>query len=195
MTFRESLVRCSSIPLDERQLEQMDGHYELLVRWNRALNLTRVDSPADAARIHFCEAILLAQVLPEGAFTVADVGSGGGFPGIPLAIARPELRVTLIESHQRKSVFLREAIRGLANVSVQSIRAQLVSQRFDWMVARAVDPTELTKIPLAPRMALLMSSSDLDRMPAPARVIPLPGTQTRVIAMFHVKHDKIDNRG
>lgn len=195
MTFRDILVQCSPIPLDERQLDQLERHYELLVRWNRTLNLTRVDSPEDAARIHYCEALELAGALPPGEFSVADVGSGGGFPGIPLAIARPKLRVTLIESHQRKAVFLREAARGIDNISVEAKRAERISQHFDWMVGRAVDPMDLINIKLAPQVALLMSSTDFSRMPAPARVIRLPGTQNRVIAMFHVKHDKIDNRG
>jgi 16S rRNA (guanine527-N7)-methyltransferase len=69
---------------------------------------------------------------------VLDVGSGGGFPGIPIAALRPDCRIVLLESHQRKAVFLREATRDWPNVRVEARRAEDVQGTFDWVVSRAV---------------------------------------------------------
>jgi len=124
--------------LSDEQIEQLRRHYELLVRWNRVLNLTSIRTLEEMVERHYCESVFAAKYLPEGPLSVADVGSGAGFPGIPIAIMRPDCSVTLIESHQRKAVFLREATRDLANVRVVGKRAEDVPGRFDWAVSRAV---------------------------------------------------------
>jgi 16S rRNA (guanine527-N7)-methyltransferase len=120
------------------QAAVFDRHYELLERWNRVLNLTSVRTRDEAVERHYCEGVFLACHLPVGDWSVADVGSGAGFPGIPVAVMRPDCAVTLIESHQRKAVFLREATRELGNVRVIARRAEDVRERFDWVVMRAV---------------------------------------------------------
>ena len=97
--------------LSDAEVAALETHYELLIRWNRKMNLTTVTSVEEVATRHYGESILLARHLTAG--TVVDAGSGGGFPGIPVAIVRPDCDVTLVESHQRKAVFLREAVRGL----------------------------------------------------------------------------------
>jgi len=124
--------------LSGEQVERMRQHYDLLTRWNRVLNLTSVRKLEEGVERHYCESVFLACHLPEGPVSVADVGSGAGFPGIPIAIMRPDCAVSLIESHQRKAVFLREATRELANVRVVAKRAEDVVERFDWVVSRAV---------------------------------------------------------
>src|SRR5258708_27769416 len=121
--------------LTSEQLDLLEGHYQLLAKWNERINLTRIRSLEDAVHLHYCESLYVGILLPAGSLRVADVGSGAGFPGIPLAILRPELKVTLIESHQRKAVFLREAARGLANVSIIPGRAESVDDAFDWIVS------------------------------------------------------------
>jgi 16S rRNA (guanine527-N7)-methyltransferase len=83
------------------QIDQMRRHYELLERWNRVINLTSVRSMEEVVERHYCESVFAAVHVPAGALTIADIGSGGGFPGIPVAIMRPDCLVTLIESHQR----------------------------------------------------------------------------------------------
>jgi hypothetical protein len=75
--------------------------------------------------------------------TLVDVGSGAGFPGVPIAVLHPSWQVTLVESNQRKSVFLREASRHLENISVLPERAEVVKTDFDWVVSRAVNPEDL----------------------------------------------------
>jgi len=126
-----------------------------MLRWNAKLNLTRITDRAEAWERHYKESIFLGSKLPPGPLKIADVGSGAGFPGIPIAVVRPECTVTLIESHQRKAVFLREATRDLANVRVLAMRAEDVKEKFDWIVSRAVSPEDVLKLDLAPNIALL----------------------------------------
>ena len=91
----------SWVPLAPEQVRVLERHYELMVRWNKVLNLTAVREVAEIVERHYCESLFLGSHLPAGALRIADVGSGAGFPGIPVAILRPECPVTLIESHQR----------------------------------------------------------------------------------------------
>jgi len=124
--------------LPEPQIERLKFHYDLLTRWNRLLSLTSVRTLEEAVERHYCESVFVGCHLPEGPASVADVGSGAGFPGIPIAIVRPGCSVVLIESHQRKAAFLKEASRDLPNVRVLARRAEDVAERFDWVVSRAV---------------------------------------------------------
>jgi 16S rRNA (guanine527-N7)-methyltransferase len=141
--------------LTPQQLTLLEEHYSLLLRWNQKINLTRITGLQDAVRYHYCESLYLAGRLPEGPLRVVDIGSGAGFPGIPVAIYRPEFRVDLVESHQRKAVFLSEASRGLTNVCVLPRRAEEVSDRYDWTISRAVRPEDIVRLDLAPHVAVL----------------------------------------
>ena len=190
MNFRELLSQ--KVELSRDQLEQLTRHYDLLHRWNPIINLTRIENLADAVNLHYCESILLARDLPQGPLSIADVGSGAGFPGIPVAIVRPECDVTLIESHKRKAVFLREVARGIPNLRVIDTRAEDVSGQFDWVVDRAVSPADVLRLPLASNYAILMSEPDLAKLPRPVSVTKYPWGNNRVLAMFHVEHDRID---
>ncbi len=147
----------SVIELSPLQIQQLERHFDLLRRWNRVLNLTSLKKPEEIVERHYCESLFLATHLPQADLRVADVGSGAGFPGIPMAIARPECSVALIESHQRKSVFLREAVRDLTNVNVKSTRAEEVNETFDWVMSRAVRFSEIERLvaKLAPNVAIL----------------------------------------
>ncbi len=101
------------VELSPGQIAALEAHYELLVRWNKTVNLTTITSLEEAVERHYCESLFLGAHLPAGNLRVVDVGSGAGFPGFPVAILRPECSVTLVESHQRKAVFLREASRKI----------------------------------------------------------------------------------
>ena len=95
-------------------VEQFEAYLALLLRWNARMNLTAVREPAEIIRRHFLECIQCARALPDDCEpTLLDFGSGAGFPGIPIAICRPEFRVTLAESQRKKAAFLREAVRTL----------------------------------------------------------------------------------
>ena len=125
-------------PLSLLQIKQLERHYELLIRWNKILNLTSVRDPKEIIERHYGESLFLGKNLPSGPLRIADVGSGAGFPGIPVGILRPESFVWLIESHQRKSVFLQEATREINNIQVIAQRAENITEQFDWVVSRAV---------------------------------------------------------
>jgi len=142
------------------QVGALERHYELLVRWNRVLNLTAIRDTDEAVVRHYCECLFFASLLPRSG-RILDFGSGAGFPGIPIAIARPACHVSLVESQRRKSVFLREATRGMDNVDVLAQRVEDLAGSWDFIVSRAVDPLEVLKqIPrLAPRIGLLVSGA------------------------------------
>ena len=147
----------SLVELSSFQLEQLKKHFELMERWNKILNLTSIQETAEVVERHYCESLFLGKELPAGALNIVDIGSGAGFPGIPVAILRPECPTRLVESHQRKSVFLREATRELPNVRVIPDRIEEVAETFDWAIVRAVKYADIEKslTKLAFRVALL----------------------------------------
>ena len=116
-----------------------------MVRWNQSLNLTKIVEVQEAVERHYVESLFLAARLPLGNLRIADIGSGPGFPGFPTAILRPDCEVTLIESHQRTAVFLREASRGIMNIRISPKRAEDIEDRFDWLISRAVSYDDLAK--------------------------------------------------
>jgi len=184
--FRELLVRefAPYGSLTTKQIDALEAHYNLLTHWNQRLNLTRIESVEDAVRLHYCESLFVAIRLPGGPLRIVDVGSGGGFPGIPIAIVRPECAITLVESHQRKGVFLREASRNLKNVAVVTDRAENLKAAYDWLVSRAVSPDEVRKLKLANNLALLVGAGEV---PGFYRGEPIPWGASRYL-VFHVKH-------
>jgi len=145
----------------------MREHYELLVRWNKVINLTSVKGLAEIVERHYCESVFLAVHIPDGAVSAADIGSGAGFPGIPLAIMRPKTAVSLIEAHQRKAVFLREASRALPNVRVVASRANDVNASFEWVISRAVRAQDIARdlARLGSKVALLTTGEDTGELP------------------------------
>jgi 16S rRNA (guanine527-N7)-methyltransferase len=150
------------LSLSSEQVAQLHTHYEHLERWNEKMNLTSLEPGLDLVVRHYCESLLLGANLPiRGSAQIADVGSGAGFPGVPVAVLRPECAVALVESVQRKAVFLREATRHLSNIEVIARRAEEVDRGFDWIVSRAVNPRELMQnIPrLAPNVGLLIGEA------------------------------------
>lgn len=135
--FKELLIE--RIPnLSSEQVERLATHYELLVRWNRVLNLTRILKIDEVVERHYGESVFLARELPPGPLSVVDVGSGAGFPGAVVAAVRQEVSVTLVESHHRKAAFLSESTRDWPNVRVAARRIEDEKERFDWALCRAV---------------------------------------------------------
>jgi 16S rRNA (guanine527-N7)-methyltransferase len=124
------------VPAQERLLRFLD----LLVKWNRVHNLTAVREPERMIAQHLLDSL---SILPQlnGAVRVVDVGSGGGLPGIPLAVARPDFEVTLLDSSHKKCAFQRQvqAELGLANISVACARVETwkPGEHFDIVVSRA----------------------------------------------------------
>lgn len=152
--------------LTEEQLGKLYSHYEVLQRWNRKMNLTTVQSGPEMVKRHYLESLFFAAHIPGAFQTLADIGSGAGFPGVPIAVLKPDCTVTLIESNQRKAVFLKESTRALTNVAVIAKRAQDLDASFDWIVSRAVDPSEAVALvpQLASRIGLMLGEDDYHRL-------------------------------
>jgi 16S rRNA (guanine527-N7)-methyltransferase len=98
---------------NEPQVQQIQQYMSILLKWNEAVNLTAIRDPLEILYRHFCESMFAASVVPLDSGRLADVGSGGGFPGLPLKILRPELEVFLVESNVKKATFLAEVVRDL----------------------------------------------------------------------------------
>jgi hypothetical protein len=145
--------------LTPEQEEALSDHLDLLLRWNIRMNLTAVRDFAGAARKHVAESVFLASHLTQAKASACDLGSGGGFPGIPVAILRPASRVTLIESDVRKSVFLREATRKLPNVEVLTKRFEQAEGEFDWLLSRAVNLAAMRGGPITKQAAVLAGAT------------------------------------
>ena len=171
MSFPELLRQHSPILLSGEEIDKLNNHYQLLLRWNAVMNLTAIRDTEEIVLRHYCESLFLAQYLPNGPLTVADIGSGPGFPGFPVAVVRPQYAVTLIESHQRKAVFLKEASRRLPNLSVLSKRAEDVNGHFDWVISRAVRIEDVFRSQLSSNYAVLVGAEE--------EGIPLPWGKNR----------------
>lgn len=168
------------LDLSPEQRALLEAHFALLLRWNNTLNLTRIEEHGEAMERHYGESLFLASHLPTGALRIADIGSGGGFPGFPVAVVRSECQVALIEGHQRKAVFLKEASRKVPNIRVLAKRAEDVRERFDIVISRAVSYSDL-EAPmkaLAP-VAYLLTGAEAPLWPA--ETIPLPGSKQRFL--------------
>lgn len=112
-SFRESLLRaCEGIfEPNAEQADAMTAYYALLVEWNERMNLTAVTAPEEAAQKHFADSLLAAKRLPHGAACI-DVGTGAGFPGLPLLIVRPDLSMSLLDSLAKRLTFCRLWLRS-----------------------------------------------------------------------------------
>lgn len=120
-----------NLDLPAETVTRLGEYYSLLTRWNDRLHLVAPCSPEEFAVRHVLESLMLLRYLPPNA-TVADIGSGGGLPIIPCLIARPDLQATLIESSQKKVVFLREASNHLG------LRTTIIPRPFEDVPAPAV---------------------------------------------------------
>lgn len=129
-------------------------YYNLLIEWNQRMNLTRITEPMEVVRKHFADSVLGESLIPHGA-RVIDVGTGAGFPGVPLAIVRPDIELVLVDSLGKRIRFLDELLSSIG-VRARTIHARAedaarmsdLRERFDVSLSRAVAPmnvlTELT---------------------------------------------------
>ena len=143
-SLREQAAR-QGAALDDRMLEKYDQYAALLTEWNDKINLTAITEPREIVRKHFVDSLTLLTWLPEGELSLIDVGTGAGFAGVVLAIARPGLQLTLLDSLNKRLVFLKALCEELS-VPVTLIHARAeeggrkpeLRERFDVATARAV---------------------------------------------------------
>lgn len=141
-------VREWGLELSERQIFQLEKYYEMLVEKNKVMNLTAITEYEEVLKKHFLDSLALSQLLPleKKAYRVLDMGTGAGFPGIPLKIVFQELEITLMDSLNKRIVFLQEVIEelGLKGISAIHARAEEAGLKaeyrgtFDLCVSRAV---------------------------------------------------------
>ena len=132
--------------LSEKQIEQLDKYYELLIEKNKVMNLTAITEFDEVIVKHFADSLSICTVMPDDIHTICDLGTGAGFPGIPMAIAYPNIQFTLIDSLNKRIKFLQEVVDciGLNNVTLVHARAEEVGrnkiyrEQFDLVVSRAV---------------------------------------------------------
>ena len=188
--------------LPETLLAQFSLYLDLLLRWNARTNLTAVRIPEEIVTRHFGESLFAARQIfaienPISALnaSLADVGSGAGFPGLPIKLWAPQLQVTLIEAQQKKATFLREVVRamGLAGVEVRSGRAELVTESFDVVTLRAVERFDQVAVAAAGlvrpagRLCVLIGEDQVAKtgeMLPPLkweRPVPIPNSKRRVV--------------
>jgi len=133
MDIRELLkrgLRDFGYELDTELLNAFMAYLIELKKWNKAYNLTAIKKDEDIITKHFLDSLLYTKVMPGGALKVADIGSGAGFPGIPIKIIRPEIKMYLVESSVKKSLFLRHIVKLLKikNVEVMEERVENIKE-------------------------------------------------------------------
>ena len=197
-----------SASLTEAQLGQVSAYLNLLLRWNARINLTAVRDPESMVTRHFGESFFAARQLMRSresgvrsqgiggpALRAIDMGSGAGFPGLPLKIFAPALALTLIESSQKKAVFLKEVVRTMALtvVDVFAGRAEDFPATADLVTLRAVERYERALgmaarlVASGGRLALLIGSAQAARTPrllpafAWAAPVAIPQSAARVL--------------
>jgi 16S rRNA (guanine527-N7)-methyltransferase len=153
MDLLARIAEALGLTLDARQLEQFEAYYRLLIAVNERLNLTTVTGYEEVQRRHFGESLAVAAALNRAGLlqpgqAAIDLGAGAGFPGLPIKIAHPSLRLTLLESAAKKTAFLEDVVKRLAlqNVAVVTGRAESAAhepahrEMYDLVLARAVAP-------------------------------------------------------
>ncbi len=124
--FRNDLAQLP-VSLDKGQEEQFLLYYELLIQWNEVMNLTAITDFDDVLKKHFVDSLSLIRALPrltQDSLSVIDIGTGAGFPGIPLKIAFPDLQVTLLDSLNKRVNFLNEVINKLGLRGIEAVHGR-----------------------------------------------------------------------
>jgi 16S rRNA (guanine527-N7)-methyltransferase len=194
------LVETGLEPLAAKLAVRFEEYLSLLIRWNARLNLTAIRDTEGILSRHFVECIACAQCLPDGIGTLLDFGSGAGFPGIPIALCRPEIAVTLGESQGKKAAFLHEAVRTLGiSAAVHSGRAETLATQFDCVTLRAVDKMEAA-VQSAKRLVrtggwlvVMTTEGEVERLReslgsgiSGLELRKMPGSERRVLALAQV---------
>lgn len=193
--FEDRLRASSPVDLSPRTLEVLFIHYAELRLWNRRLSLVGPGARGDIVERHYGEAFAALPLVPEACREAADIGSGAGFPGLVLAAARPDLRMTLVEPQRRKWSFLKTVARK-ASLSLICLNARVgatppegLPRDLELVTVRAVKlgPSEIRSLAscLGPEGRFLLWAGERDPVVpagfAVGRELPLPGAEVRRI--------------
>ena len=182
--FKELANKYAGINLNDEQIEKFEKLANFLLEANKITNLTAIRDLDGIFTKHFLDSLTLLNAIPNEAKNIIDIGSGAGFPGLPIAIARPEIQVTMVESIGKKSSFIKQCIEilSLTNAKVINDRAEKLSpdnkfkEKFDVVTARAVTALpELIKlcIPFINKKGLMiaMKSKNIEELELAERVL------------------------
>jgi 16S rRNA (guanine527-N7)-methyltransferase len=194
------------IVLSEQQVGQLSAYVALLLEWNTRFNLTRITDPTDIVTKHLLDSLMcLAAVdLPEGA-SVIDVGTGGGLPGIPVKIARPDIKLTLLDSTRKKLAFLEEVVAQLDLNDVRIVHGRAeetahstgMREKFDVVIARAVSETRILAEYTIPYLRVggvlvALKSKDIDEeLSAAKKSISSLGGHIKAVKKLQLPHTDI----
>lgn len=154
--MKESLKKLN-IELSEKQLNQFYNYMNILIEWNKVMNLTNITEPEEIIQKHFVDSLTILKSIREND-SIIDVGTGAGFPGIPIKIAFPKTKITLLDSLNKRIKFLEEVINKLELKNIETIhgRAEEVAhnkkyrEKYDIAIARAVAPLNVLSEYLLP---------------------------------------------
>lgn len=184
--------------LGEGRQAQLARHYAMLRAWNRRINLTRIIEPEEAARLHYADSLFGGRFV-GAAQTVLDIGSGAGFPAVPLAVLHTDVQVTALEANQKKSLFLNEVkdALGLVNFAVAMARVESFDlSAFDLLTSRALDraddvlPAVIARMHERQRFMLYGAPDLLGKLTArlgaafAVQTHAIPQTAARLVAIF-----------
>ena len=133
------------IVFNDKQIEQFYNYMNLLLEWNEKINLTSIVEPKEVVLKHFIDSLTINKYIEENA-TLVDVGTGAGFPGIPIKIYRPDVKVTLVDSLNKRINFLNEVINKLELINIETVHSRVEEfgknkkyrEKFNIVTARAV---------------------------------------------------------
>ena len=183
----EKYANMISITLNEAQIEQFYDYMNLLLEWNEKINLTAITKPEEIILKHFIDSITIAKNIKKDA-KIVDVGTGAGFPGIPLKIVRPDLQITLLDSLNKRIIFLNEVITQLKLDKIVAVHGRVeevgknkkVRGLFDISTSRAVANMAVLAeymLPLVKKggTCIMMKGSQIDEEIEQSKVV-LPHT-------------------
>ena len=139
-------VKQLKVDLTEEKLEKLNKFYNLLIEWNKKINLTRIEKEDEVYLKHFYDSLTLSKIIKLENQSLCDIGTGAGFPGMVLKIVYPNLKVTLVDATEKKCKFLQLVIQelGLKDIEVIHARAEIYSktvrEKYDIVTSRAVAP-------------------------------------------------------
>lgn len=187
--------------LSAEQKERLLRHYQMLLDWNRHTNLTRIIKPKEAARLHYAESIFSARFITD-AHTILDIGSGAGFPAVPLASVRDDIEITALEANQKKALFLNEVKDALQLKNFHVARQRIEDfnlSTFDILISRALDSADemmrriLQRMSTEQRLLLYSSHAMLETLYAEVadrftiEYHKIPHSELRYLAAFSSK--------